>query len=152
MIFMIIGIFIFFVLVGLFVLNIQLRGMQGTVDNLKQAEAINALGTITSMTELSCASGNSFCVDGDKLEVMSKRKDYADVWPIASLEVYKIHPSFSKVVTCPGVDCNYYKVFNNGQNSTQKVSAYVSLCYQRMKDLQKYDDCEIAKVLVGVKN
>ena len=153
MVFMIIAVFIFFILVGLFVLNVQLRSIQGTSANLKEAESINALGAITSMTELSCSSSsNAFCLDGDKLEVMAKRKDYSQLWPIASLEVYKIHPSFSKVVPCPGVDCNYYKVFDNGQNQTQKVSTYVSLCYQRMKDTQKYDKCEMAKVLVGVKS
>ena len=135
-----------------------MRGMQGTAANLKEAEAINALGTLMTMTELSCASGKSFCLDGDKLEVMSKRKDYADVWPIASLEVQRIHPLLLNknkeptIIDCPGVDCNHYNVFNNSQNSTQKVSAYVSLCFQRMKELQKYDQCEIAKVLVGVKN
>ena len=152
MVFMIIAVFIFFILVGLFILNVQLRGLQGTAANLKEAESINALSVLTTMTELSCPSGSSFCLDGDKLEVMAKRKDYSQLWPVASIEVYKIHPSFSKVVACPGVDCNYYKVFDNGQNKTQKVSTYVSLCYQRMKDQQQYEKCEIAKILIGIKN
>ena len=149
---MILGVFIFFILVGLFVLNVQLRGIRGTAEELREAETINSLKVITTMTELSCPSSSYFCLDGNKLEVMAKRRDYADLWPIASLEVYKIYPSFSSVVSCPGVDCNYYKVFDNGQNQTQKVSTYVSLCYQRMKDFQQYEECEIAKVLVGVKN
>lgn len=152
MVFMILGVFLFFILVGLFVLNIQLRGLKGSAEELREAETINSLSTITSMTELSCATNDYFCLDGNKLEVMAKRKDYAELWPIASLEVYKIYPAPTKQIACPGVDCNYYKVFDNGQNQTQKVSTYISLCYQRMKDFQKYEDCEIAKVLVGVKN
>jgi hypothetical protein len=150
-IFMILGVFLFFILVGLFVLQVQFNNLRSTAQNLNQAEAINSLITLTEMTELSCSSGISSCVDGDKLEVMSKRKDYATVWPFSSLEVYKVYPAFNKTISCPGVGCNYYKVFDNGQTSTEKVSAYVTLCYQRMKELQVYDDCEIAKILVGVK-
>lgn len=152
MVFMIIAVFLFFILVGMFILNVQLRGLKSTSENLKESEAINALTVITTMTELSCPESNYFCLDGNKLEGMMKRKDYANLWPIASLEVYKIYPAFTKVVACPGVDCNYYKVFDSGQNSTQKVSTYISLCYQRMRDSQQYTECEIAKVLVGVKN
>jgi hypothetical protein len=156
MIFMILAVFLFFILVGLFVLNVQMRGLKGSSESLKEAEAINSLTAITSMTELSCASSestlDSFCLDGDKIEIMSKKKGYSELWPIASLEVYKISPSFTTVVKCPAVNCNYYSVFDNGQNQTQKVSTYVNICYSRMKDSNKYDSCEIAKILVGVKN
>lgn len=150
-IFMILGVFIFFILVGLFVLSIQFRGIQSNAQSLNEAEAINSLLAVTELTELSCASGTSSCLDGDKLEVMAKRKNYANIWPFSSLEVYKIYPAFNKTTECPGVGCNHYTVFNSGQNSSEKVSAYVNLCYQRMKDTQVYYDCEIAKVLVGVK-
>lgn len=150
-VFMILGVFIFFIMVGLFVLNIQYRGMVANAQNLNEADAINSLLTITEMTELSCTSGISSCLDGDKLIVMSQRKDYSKVWPISSLEVFTVYPAFTKQIDCPGVNCNHFIVFNNGQNSTEKVSAYVNLCYTKMKDLQVYDDCEIAKILVGVK-
>ena len=151
MIFMIIAVFIFFILVGLFVLNVQLRGLKGTSEELKETETINSLTIVTTMTELSCPTSDYFCLDGNKLEVMANKKSYSELWPIASLEVYKTYPSFSKVVPCPGVDCNYYKVFDNSQTQTQKVSTYVSLCYQKKKNNQQYEDCEIAKVLIGVK-
>lgn len=148
---MIIAVFIFFIIVGLFIAKINFRGLDETTSNLQREETLAAVSFITGMTELSCNSKSSNCLDGDKLEVMSSRSNYKDLWPIASLEIYKIHPFVSKEIMCPAVDCNYYKVFEISQNQTTKVSTYINICYKRMEDSRVYDKCEIAKILVGIK-
>jgi hypothetical protein len=86
----------------------------------------------------------------DKLRVMSGNFSgvYDLFWPVASIEVYKVYPAFDEVKKCPGVDCNYYEIYDNGQSDVKTYSTYVSIC-ERLRG--GYDECEIGKLAVGVK-
>lgn len=151
--FMIIGVFLFFALAGLFFLNVSLKGISSGASDLAREQAISSLGIIAAMPELNYDARASMTLDEDKLRIMSGGfgNDYAEFWPIASLEVYKIYPSFSSVVKCPGAGCNYYEVYDSGQQDTEKYSSYVSIC-KRVKEFGSvYDRCEIGKIVVGVK-
>lgn len=152
MVLMIIAIFIFFILVGLFVLNIKLRGLTNSAESLQRQETIAILKMLTSVTELSYSSSCYNCLDEDKLEVLASSDSYDQFWPIASLNVYKIHPPFKTEQLCPGVNCNYYEPFKSSQNVTEEISTYINLCKKRMNEGTVYDSCEIAKILVGIRN
>jgi hypothetical protein len=151
--FMIIGVFLFFVLVGLFFMGILFKDVRGGAEELAREQAISSLKIIAAMPELSYDSRDSMNVDEDKLRVMvgSFGNSYGEFWPIASLGVYKIQTVFDSVVECPAVDCNYYNLYDSGQRNVERFSSYVSIC-KRVKEFGTvYDRCEIGKITVGVK-
>lgn len=151
--FMIIGVFFFFVLVGLFVLGIVLRDVSGGAEELAREEAISSLEVIASLPEFSYSARDSMTVDEDKLKVLAGGfgATMDEFWPIASIEVYKVYPSFTSVVKCPALNCNYYDVYDSGQKNVEKVSSYVSIC-KRVKEFGSvYDRCEIGKMVVGMR-
>lgn len=153
MAFMIIAVFFFFVLVGLFFLGIQFKDIRGDAAYLQKEQAISSLRVIADMPELNYGSSESMTIDEDKLKVMSRDfgENYDLFWPVASIEVYKIYPSFDEVKVCPGADCNYYELYNNNQSNIKTYSTYVSICENVKEKGSVYDKCEIGKLVVGVK-
>ncbi len=152
MAFMLLAVFLFFILVGLFFLNVHLRGLHKNADQLYTEAAISSFQTLIYMPELTYY-GQSNSLDEDKLRVMSgKVLDYSEFWPVESIKVYKIYPSFQKEIKCPAIDCNYYDIYNSGQKNIHTVSTFVSIC-SRVNDAGfVYDKCEIGKLVVGVIN
>ncbi|MFH0808494.1 MAG: hypothetical protein V1888_02660 [archaeon] len=150
--FMIIGVFFFFVLVGLFFFGIAFKDVKSGAEELQREQAISSLGIIASMNEFSYGDGSYMKVDEDKLSIMSSSLGgtYEEFWPVASIEFYKVYPAFTEVVACPALDCNYYGVYDSGQQSVEKFSSYVSIC-KRVKEFGSvYDRCEVGKIVVGV--
>jgi len=151
--FMIVAVFFFFILVGLFFLGIAFKDVKSGAEQLQREQAISSLEVIAGMNELAYDSGDPMSVDEDKLRIMSGKigMNYEEFLPVASLEFYKVYPAFDKVVKCPGVGCNYYEIYNSGQKNIEKFSSYVSIC-QRVKEFGSvYDRCDIGKIVVGVK-
>jgi len=138
MAFMIVAVFFFFVLVGLFFLMWQSRSLQQNSANLEQEQAVESLETIANMPELNCDSSESWCVDEDKLKVMTNKSGYSDFWPVESVKVYKIYPK-------PDVE---YVIYDS--NPGKEYSAYVSICRKMREFGYVYDKCEIGKLVVGV--
>jgi len=153
MAFMIVAVFFFFVLVGLFFLRVQYNDVSTSAAQLQKDQAISSLKVIADMPELNFDSSEPLTLDGDKLRIMSGGfgDEYDSFLPVASLEVYKVYPKFDEVNQCPGLDCNYYKLYDNGQTNTKTYSTYVSICSKVNEEFTYYDKCEIGKVVVGVK-
>ena len=157
MAFVVMAIFLFFILVALFFVGWQYRSVQGSFEELQTEQAISFLKIVSDMPELNCDARESLCLDEDKVRAMSSGnlgKSYEGFWPVASIKVYKVYPAFSEsgVVKCPLPDCNYYEVYDSGQGGIEEFSTYVSLCRPEKNGGFFYEDCEIAKLLVGVKN
>ena len=152
MAFMIVAVLFFFILAGLFLLGIQFKDIRGGAAQLYKEQAISSLGVIADMPELNYGSSESMTVDKDKLEIMSGDfgKNYDLFWPVASVEVYKIYPSFDEVEKCPGSECNYYDLYDNGQSNTRTYSTYVSICENVKEGWSVYDRCEVGKLVVGM--
>ncbi len=150
MAFMIVAVFFFFILVGIFFLRVQFADLQGTSAELQKEQAISSLSVIANMPELNCDSRENLCLDQDKLEVMSGEfgKKYDDFWPVSSIKVYIISTS-KEIIQCPGINCNYFELFDNGQKNSEEYSTYVSVCEKRKETGYVYDNCEIAKLVVG---
>jgi len=150
MAFMILAVFIFFVLVGMFFLVIQFRDIKGDVARVEAEQAISSLETIANMPELNFDSRWSMAVDEDKLKVMSGEfgNNYDNFWPVASIRVYKIYPAFSEPKKCPGSDCNYYEIYDSGQTNIKTYAAFVSICSKVGGGASNY--CEIGKMVVEV--
>jgi len=147
MAFMILAVFLFFVLVGLFFLSYQYKVLKSKASDLEREQAISSLVTITNMPEISCGH---LCLDEDKLEVMLK-EDYSKIWPVQSIKVYKLYPFSNKTVNCPAPDCNFYGVYNSNQKEISEESTYITLCRKDQKNSYIYDNCKIAKLVVGMR-
>jgi hypothetical protein len=152
MAFMILAVFFFFILVGLFFISWQFRDVKGDFSRLQRDQAISSLEIIANMPEFNCDSRTSLCLDEDKLRVMSGNLSgsYSDFWPVSSISVYKIYPSFNETVKCPNVNCNYYDIHDSGQTNIKEYSSYVSICKRVRESGYAYDRCEVGKILVGV--
>jgi len=136
MAFMIIAVFFFFVLVGLFLLNVSFKDLKKNAGQLYQDQAISSLGVIADMPELNFNSQESLTLDEDKLNIMSGNfgASYDGFWPVASVKVYKVYPRFKKIIKCPAQNCNYFDVYDNGQKDIREYSTYVSICKKIGKD------------------
>ena len=152
MAFMILAVFFFFILVGLFFLGWYMSDFQSRKESLLKQEAIASIEVISNMPELNCDSREEFCVDEDKLRIFSGNfaRNYDNFWPVSSVRVYKVHPSFDSVVKCPAPNCNYYEIFDSGQENKVEYSGYVSICKKVREGNYVYDKCDIGKLLVGV--
>ncbi len=154
MAFMILAVFFFFILVGLFFLGWQFRNIGSDYEQLQREQAISSLKVIADMPEFNCDSRTSLCLDEDKLMVFSGNdlgREYSDFWPVASIKVYKVYPKFNETIPCPNAGCNYYEVFDSGQINVEEYPSYVSICRKMKVDGYVYDRCEIGKMLVGIK-
>ena len=150
---MIVAVFFFFILVGLFFLGVLFKDVKSGAEDSYMAQAISSLGVIADMSELNYDSSWSMSLDEDKLRVMAGGlgDDYGLFWSVASVEVYKVYPRFDEIVECPGIGCNYYEIYDSGQSDIKTYSAYVSICEKVRESGSTYDDCEIGKLVVGVK-
>jgi len=154
MAFMIMAVFFFFVLVGLFFLGIQFRGVGESAQQLQKEQVLSSLEVIADMPELNYNSKWSMALDEDKLRIMSGSfsEDYGEFWPVASIKVYKVYPKSENFVKCPALDCNYFEVYDSGQKNVQTYSTYVSVCRKVRESGYTYDRCEVGKLVLGVKN
>jgi hypothetical protein len=153
MAFMIVAVFFFFVLVGLFFLGIAFKDVKGNAAQLQKEQAISSLKVIADMPELNFGSGKSMTVDEDKLKVMvgDFGLAYDLFWPVASVGVYKFNSASGEIEKCPGVGCNYYELYDNGQSDVKTYSAFISVCNRLKEESSVYDKCEIGKLVVGVR-
>ena len=157
MAFMIVAVFIFFTLVGLFFVSWQSRSIGQSAADLQKKQALSSLEVIRNMPELNCDLTESLCVDEDKLNVFTMNRNlsnsYSEFWPVSSVKVYKIYPSFdvSGVVRCPGLNCDYWEIYDSGQASSAEFSGYVNICKKtRQFGYSPTTKCEIGKLVVGV--
>ena len=146
---MILAVFFFFVLVGLFFLAIEFRDVKKGAEELRVEQTISSIKVIADMPELNYY-GENLAVDEDKLIAMSG-VNYEGFWPVVSVKVYKVYPSFKNVIKCPGLNCNYFEIYNSGQKSTKEYSSFVSICRKVKEFGYVYDRCEIGKIVLGVK-
>jgi len=115
MVFMVLFIFLFFILVGIFLINSQSQGIKESAESLKRMQTISLIESLANSPEFSCGGTNSWCIDKDKLKIMSGElgETYSDFWQIASIEVLTIYPNNNtEVVECPANECNYYKIYD----------------------------------------
>ena len=153
MAFMIMAVFLFFILVGLFFIGIQFKDVKGSAAQLQKEQAISSLRVIADMPELNFDSSETMTLDEDKLAIMSGNfsSGYDVFWPVASVGVYKIYPAFDSVDKCPGVGCNFYEIYDSGQTNVKTYSTFVSICKRVRESGSAYDRCEVGKLVVGVR-
>lgn len=156
MAFMIVAVFFFFILVGLFLLQVFLGEIRGSAQEREREQVFSILETLSQLPEFSCSERSSFCVDEDKIFAMKIPQIntvYSEFWPISSIKIFKIKKNFSGLIECPALNCNYYKIYEDKtQDQKYEIASYVSIC-KKMKDSSGYvyDSCELGKLSIGMK-
>ncbi len=156
MAFMLVAVFIFFTLVALFFLQMNLADLRSSAQNLEKEQAIAALSAWSEMPEFSCDDMSSYCLDEDKLYILGGENYislYQNFWPIASIRVYKVNSDFSVLgeIKCPTLNCNYYDVYDSGQIEVQRYSTYVSICRTTRREGSVLRECELGILSIGMK-
>jgi hypothetical protein len=152
MTFMILFVFIFFAVAGLFFLSIQSSKITQTFNLLQKETAVSSMQSIANMPELNCDPSRSFCIDQDKIMVFAgDSKSYGDFWPVASIKVRKAYPKMERDIKCPATNCTYYEIYNSGQKNIQEYGIFVSICKKIKSEGVIQEECEIGKLSVGVK-
>lgn len=151
MAFMIVAVFFFFILVGLFFLGWQYKSIRGSFESLEREQAIASLRVISDMSELNCDEGRSLCLDYDKLEVMASYEKYDEFWPVESVKIYQVYPPFSTLIKCPAKSCNYWEIYDSEQEGAREYSTFVNICKTVNSGGYVYEDCELGKLVLGVR-
>lgn len=152
MVFMIIAVFILFVLIGLIAMSSRLSKLKGTVNDLKEKEALEIVSKLANSPEFSCAnsygSQKSDCVDFDKLIILKENIDnYKNFWGVSNIEVRKMPNSDIACTSENYPECDTIKIIDGGTGYS--VSNFVSVCYKELNGEIASNKCEIGKLIVS---
>ncbi len=154
MAFMILAIFFFFILVGIFFIGWLMGEIRSDYARLEEQKAQSALKIIADSIELNCDAAEDWCIDKDKLKAFSEYSHlYQDFWSVASIEVLIIYPrrgepaQNNEPILCPDTWCDYYVLYDSGQTNRRIYSAYVTVCENIDRS---HRNCELARLMLGV--
>ena len=154
MAFMLIAVTIFFALVGMFFLTIEVSRIRESSGELEEKNALLLVTKLANSPEFSCGesfgSGKVNCIDADKAMALKKyAKDYSNFWGISNIQIRKIYPVNNGKECDSGnyPDCEIIKI-KNGE-ITSEYSNFVSLCRKEIFGEGYYDKCEVAKLMVS---
>jgi len=152
--FMLLAVFLFFVLVGLFVLAIVYSNIGEEAKKIAEERTLSSLTSLSDTSELGCIS-RSNCIDGDKL-ISLNGTIYQNFWPYSSLKVL-MFSGFGKnekeLVECNFANypnCDLVTVYDK-KVEERAISSFVVLCRKNFENDYTYDKCELAKIIAGTK-
>ena len=174
--FMLMGIVLFFILVGIFWLSLKSSSIKKSAANLEQEQAIATALSIAESPELRCTGTNAIqCIDFDKALVIKNTKIFQSLWPISGLEVRIVRPSVSSISNISNINninnarkectienypsCNVLTIIDNNvenseyENKADKASAssFVRLCRkERNIESYTYDKCELGEIIIKI--
>jgi len=157
MAFMIIGLTIFFVLVGLFALSFMFSGLKNSKKLLNEQGATLLVSRLANSPEFSC--GKSFgtqklnCIDLDKILVLKRyAKDYSGFWDVKGIEIRKLYPPSSIACTESSYpNCGFWTILKSKSLGVDK-SAFVSLCRKIPSEGSFHNKCTLGKLIVRFSN
>ncbi|MBU4087044.1 MAG: hypothetical protein KKB21_05715 [Nanoarchaeota archaeon] len=154
MAFMLMAVFIFFVLAGMFYILSQSQNIAKKANLLERNNAIGLANMLVDSAEFSCGT---YCIDADRAMVLRKKSPYTNgtLWKVNSIKIRTLSNA-TKDTLCTEAnypDCNLIKVYDKGAGETS-VYSYVSVC-KRVKENEYIEyRCELGQFIVGyeVKN
>src|SRR6056297_282679 len=154
--FVLIAVTMFFALIGMFFLNMQLSKMEEAASELKAEEAQKLVSKLANSPEFLCGSSSAgetrgTCVDFDKAMALKNNiEDYEDMWGVDGIELRKIYPVNEEgIVECTNQtypNCNKITLIESERTGKEN---FVTLC--RKADLGYYtkSKCELGKLIVS---
>ena len=150
---MLVAIFIFFVLVGLFAFSIIYSNVQKQANAAAEARTYSLITSIADSPELNCVGSRTNCIDSDKLLALGSNKNYQNYWPFSSLMVIKItNKTEEKMINCNTANypnCDKFVVYDKKVKNENKISSFAALCRSEYEE-GVYEKCEIAKIIAGI--
>ncbi|HLC77547.1 MAG TPA: hypothetical protein VJH92_00290 [Candidatus Nanoarchaeia archaeon] len=156
--FMLLGVTLFFALVGMAFVGLKLSGMKGEANDLKKQNAQLLVSKLANSPEFSC--GDSFytsksnCIDADKVMALKAQEvKYSGFWGTSNIEIRRIYPKTNGEVNCTKTNypnCNIIAL-HAGRVGTYEEN-FVILCRKEAKNGVSYDKCEMAKLMVSFEN
>ncbi len=150
--FMLVAVFIFFVLAGLFVLSLSLSGIRRSAAELEEKDAILLVEKLANSPEFSCEQsfGNKVnCIDKDKAIVLKDSiNKYSDFWGVSNIVIRT--KLTEKGIECNSgnyPDCDYINIISKETNGFS-VDTFVTICRKDSDENKIYDNCEIGKLIV----
>ena len=149
MAFMLLAVFLFFILAGLFWLALQSRNLQRQAVQLQEEQAILMAEFLSSASEFSCGS---YCIDTDKIMILMNRQAYQEFWPVSYIKIRKLYPKQDDKECNKGnyPNCNIYNIYENKEiKSDMSVGSFVALC--RYEQVEGYPTrvCELGRFIIG---
>ena len=155
MAFMLLAVFLFFTLVGLFALSIVYSSITESATRIAEERTLSSLLSLADSPELSCTTARSNCIDEDKLISILDKEVYRNYWPYSSLRVLRAS-GFGKdtenLISCNKANypnCDLFVVYDKEVNNERIISSFVALCRKESENDYTYDKCELAKILGG---
>lgn len=154
MAFMLMAITIFFILAGMFALNIKYSDIKKDAEALREKNSMLLVSKIANSPEFSC--GISFggdkvtCVDADKAMVLMENSEkYKNFWGVENIEIKTVGSDTEKLCSLRNYpDCNTIRIFNKPIQGVP-MSNFVSLCRKESFESESYDKCEVARIMVS---
>jgi hypothetical protein len=156
MAFMLIGVTLFFVLAGLFLLTIYLSSIRQGANDLNEENAKRVVTSLADSPEFSCenafSSIGTSCIDFDKVMILKKNiGKYNEFWNVAEIKINKIYPKENAMECTESTypKCNSLVVYSKNVNKGPFQSNFVSLCRKDYIGNEVYDKCEMAQLLIS---
>jgi len=161
MAFMLVGVVMFFVLVGLVALVIISNEMYQKANEMADEKTFAAMVALADSPEFSCVSSKSNCLDGDKAISLINKTAYVRFWPFSSLRIIIRYSAFSKsygqMTQCTLAnypDCDIITIYDKKVEGEVVSSSFVAFCRKEYQDFgnyegRSYDKCEIGMILAG---
>ncbi len=158
---MLVGVFLFFALVGLIVMVIFYNSLYKEANRLADEKTFGAMVALADSPEFSCVSSKSNCIDGDKAISLKNKSAYMNFWPFSSLRIITRYSAFNleynNMIECTignYPDCDVITIYDKSVYEEVASSNFIAFCrkeYQEFGNLQgrSYDSCEIGMIVAG---
>ena len=145
MAFMLMAVFLFFLLAGVFYLAMQTQEYKKQATSANREYALSLANMIVNSPEFTC--GDS-CIDADRVMVLRNNSVYRNFWNVKTLEI-RIIGNESKDIPCSSgnyPNCNYIKIYGGEGTS---ISTFISVCFrQNNNDYIDYK-CKLGRIILG---
>ena len=157
MAFMLLAVFLFFALVGLFAFTLIYINISDSAGQIAEDRTLSSVTSLADTPEMSCVAAKSNCIDGDKLINLVGKDIYGGLWPYSSLRVIKFS-GFNKeedeLIACTKANypnCDAFNVYDKEVDNERAISSFVAICRKELENGYTYDRCETAKIIAGTK-
>jgi hypothetical protein len=153
--FMILGVFLFFVLIVMIVLTIKVTGLKQSATDLREQNALLLVSKLANSPEFSC--GKAFgtektdCIDLDKVMMLKEENimRYINFWGVSNIEIRRIYPE-NKNISCTIQNypkCDTIKLISTS-NAGYDKSNFVALCRKENYNGNIITKCEMGKLII----
>ena len=158
MAFMLVGVIMFFVFVGLFGFAILFNMLRNSAQQTAENNALAAVKNLASSPEFYCATSKTNCVDADKAMALSNNPNYMKFYSFSRLEIIKssaFNKNRNEMVKCTMANypnCEEIVIYDKNAEYEKAVSSYVALCRTEIENGANYQKCELAKLVVATED